>query len=173
MKKSNRVKLYTPLIEELSYRMMILNDEDTMSYNKNCEIFSGYDPETGCIDFNESKWKEWFLKWVNNDNDRYYAYIIKSDENTPIGDVALYYDYEKEGYCISIVIEYKHRGYGYSEDALGLLLEVAFNDLNAKKVFDNFPESRVSAEKLFNKLGFKRVSEDIVELTQNDYKNFN
>lgn len=44
-----------------------------------------------------------------------------------------------------------------------------FNELGARKVFDYFPRSRESAEKTFKKLGFKRVSEDIVELTKEDY----
>ncbi len=142
-----------------------------MSYNKGCDKFDGYNTETGCIEFNESKWEEWFLKWVNNDDKRYYAYIIRLDENIPVGDVALYYDDNEKGYCISIVIEYKYRGYGYSKEALELLLEVAFNELNAEKVFDNFPKERKSAEKLFNNLGFKRVSDEIVELLKVDYEN--
>lgn len=42
-------------------------------------------------------------------------------------------------------------------------------ELGADKVFDEFPKSRISAEKLFKKVGFKRVSDDIVELTKRDY----
>lgn len=44
-----------------------------------------------------------------------------------------------------------------------------FEELGADKVFDDFPKSRISADKVFNKVGFKRVSDEIVELTKQDY----
>jgi len=95
---------------------------------------------TGCIDFKENTWRDWFFRWVDNIPERYYAYIIKID-----------------------------RGNGFSEQALRLLVDVAFNELGADKVFDDFPKSRISADKVFNKVGFKRVSDEIVELTKQDY----
>ena len=57
----------------------------------------------------------------------------------------------------------------FSEQALKLLVDTAFNELGADRIFDNFKKSRISAEKVFKKVGFKRISEDIVELTRNDY----
>ena len=47
-----------------------------------------------------------------------------------------------------------------------MLINIAFKELGANKVFDDFPKSRIAAEEVFKKIGFKRVTEDIVELTK-------
>jgi len=167
----NRIELRIPMFEELNYRKKLLLNSKTMSYNKGCNAFNGYDKETGCIDFNESFWVGWFSYWVNNTPARYYAYIIKKDGNVAIGEVALRYVNEKNAHCVNIIIEAKYRGNGYSEEALRLLVDTGFHKLSINKVFDDFPRARVSAEKVFNKVGFKRVSDDIVELTKEDYLN--
>lgn len=163
--EDNKVILRIPKFEELEYRRQLLLDVDTMAYN----VGYGDTEDTGCIEFNENKWLDWYSRWVNNVPERYYAYIIKVDENVPVGEVALRYDTEKEAYSINIIVEAKHRGNGFSEQGLRLLVDIAFEELDAEKVFDEFPKSRVSAEKLFNKVGFKRISDDIVELTKWDY----
>jgi RimJ/RimL family protein N-acetyltransferase len=163
--ESNKVKLRTPKLEELDYRRKLLADEETMSYN----IGYGENDRTGCIEFDENTWKGWFSQWVNNMPERYYAYIIKVDKNIPVGEVALRYVSEKNSYCVNIIIEAKYRGNRFSEEALRLLIDIAFKELRADKVFDNFPKSRIIAEKVFEKVGFKRVSDVIVELTKQDY----
>lgn len=169
MNNQRKLILKVPKIEELNYRKEILSDKNTMSYNRGYEEFQGYNPITGCIDFNEGKWSEWFSKWITQNKERYYAYVFKFDEDIPVGEVALHYDEAEKGYCVSIIVEHKYRGKGYSEEALRLLLDVAFNELNAEKVFDNFPKERVLAEKIFEKVGFKRTSVEIVELLKEDY----
>lgn len=163
--ESNKVELKTPKFEELDYRRKLLADCETMAYN----LGYGEKDETGCIDFNENAWENWFSRWVNNMPERYYAYIIKADENIPVGEVALRYDSKKNSYCVNIIVEAKHRNNGFSEQALRLLIDIAFNDLGADKVFDDFPKSRISAEKVFNKVGFRRVSDGIVELSKQEY----
>jgi len=163
--ESNKVQFKIPKFEELGFRRKLLSDRETMAYN----IGFGEIDGTGCIDFNENAWRDWFSRWVNNLPERYYAYIIRVDENIPIGEVALRYVSEKNSYCINIIVEAKHRGNGFSERALRLLIDTAFNELGAYKVFDDFPKFRMSAEKLFKKVGFKRISDDIVELTKQDY----
>ncbi|WP_142412866.1 GNAT family N-acetyltransferase [Hathewaya massiliensis] len=163
--ESNKIKLRIPKLEELEYRRKLLSDRETMSYN----IGYGENEGTGCIEFKENLWRDWFSRWVNNMPERYYAYIIKVDENRPIGEVALRYVSEKNSYCVNIIVEAKYRGNGFSEQALKLLVDTAFRELRAYKVFDDFPKSRISAEKVFMKVGFKRVSDNIVELTKQDY----
>lgn len=165
--ESKIVEFKIPELEGLDYRRKLLADRETMAYN----IGYGKIEGTGCIEFNESVWKDWFDRWVNNIPERYYAYIIKVDENIPVGEVALRYVSEKNSYSVNIIIEAKHRGNGYSEQALRLLIDIAFNEIGADKVFDDFPKSRIKAENLFKKVGFKRVSDDIVELTKQDYLN--
>ena len=38
--------------------------------------------------------------------------------------------------------------------------------MSYNKGFDDFPKTRLSAEKVFSKLGFKRLSNDYIELKQ-------
>jgi diamine N-acetyltransferase len=169
---NERLYLHVPSFEELDYRQKVLAQPDTMSYNRGFELgLNNYDNETGCIDFKKEYWKDWFQRWVNNIPDRYYAYIVKSEGNIPIGEAALHYDEEKNAYCTSIIIEAQYRGNGYSEEALQLLVDIGFHDLNAEKIFDDFPKTRVSAEKAFKNVGFKRISGNIVELTREEYFN--
>ena len=163
--ESEKVKLRIPEFQELEYRRKLLSDAETMSYN----IGYGDKDESGCIEFKEDAWEDWFGRWVNNMPERYYAYIIKTDENIPIGEAALRYDYEKSAYCVSIVVEAKYRGKGFSEEALRLLVDLAFKELGADKVFDNFQSSRISAEKVFKRVGFKRVSDEVVELRKEEF----
>lgn len=170
--ESNIVELKIPELEELDYRRKLLADRETMTYNMGYGEIDG----TGCIEFNESVWKDWFARWINNTPERYYAYIIKVDENIPVGEVALRYVSEKNSYIVNIIIEANQRGNRFSEQALRSLIDIAFNELGADKVFDDFPKSRITAENVFKKVGFKRVSENIVEITKKDYfkiDNFN
>ncbi len=160
-----KVELRIPNFEELDYRRKLLADKETMTYN----IGYGEIDGTGCIEFKESVWKDWFERWINNTPERYYAYIIKVDENIPVGEVALRRVNENNSYIVNIIVEAKYRGNRFSEQALRLLIDIAFNELGADNVFDDFPKSRITAESVFKKVGFKRVSEDIVELTKKDY----
>lgn len=164
-----RLYLHIPSLDELGYRQKILAQPDTMSYNRGYKLeLNNYNKETGCIDFRKEYWREWFSRWINNTPNRYYAYVIKSDENIPIGEVALHYDDGENGYCVSIIIEAKYRGNGYSEEALRLLIDIAFHELRAKRIFDTFTKERVSAERVFKRAGFKRISDDLLELTRED-----
>lgn len=167
---NKRLYLHIPSFNELNYRQKILAQADSMSYNKGYDLqLDNYDQKTGCINFSRDYWEDWYSRWGSQASKRYYAYIIRKDKQLPIGDAALHYDEKQRAYCISLVIEAKYRGYGYSEEALRLLLDAAFNQLDAEKVYDDFPKTRISAEKVFHKVGFKRISDEIVELTKDDY----
>ena len=60
-------------------------------------------------------------------------------------------------------------GKGYAEKALTLLCDVAFNELNLEKIYDDFPETRTAAEKVFTKVGFIRENDEFVVLTKERY----
>lgn len=174
MKLLSKLELIVPEIEELGYRKKLLSDPDTMSYNRGLRLgFSEYDNETGCIDFPQSKWEKWYKKWINNEPSRYYAYIVEKENQIPIGEVALRYDTEREIHIISIIIENKYRDKGCGKESLKLLLDKAFYDFGLEKVADHFPESRISATKLFRQCGFEiteRADNQIfIELDRNKY----
>lgn len=159
-----KVKLYVPKEDELEYRRHLISDEETMAYNV------GYgDDGTGCYYQTMEQVQEWYKNW-NNGTDNYYAYIIHKEDNIPIGEVDIHWS----GYCkkhiIGIVLEAKYRGKGYAEEALKLLCNVAFNELNLDKIYDDFPATRTSAEKVFSKVGFVRADDEFVVLTKKRYK---
>ncbi len=163
----NNVELYIPKENELEYRRHLISDNETMNYN----IGYGYDG-TGCYYQTIEQVKEWYKNW-NNGTDNYYAYIIRKDDNIPIGEVDIHWS----GYCqkhiIGIVIEAKYCGKGYAEEALSLLCNVAFEELNLDKIYDDFPATRIAAEKLFSKVGFVRKDDEFVVLTKEKFNRIN
>ena len=68
--------LHTPSYEELWYRQKIMQDSDTMSYNKGYDLdFEGYDKATGCLAFPEQKWADWYTYFNGQEPQRFYAYV--------------------------------------------------------------------------------------------------
>lgn len=165
-----RLYLYKPSCRELDYRRKLLSQPDTMSFNKGYHLdLDNYDNETGCINFVEKYWSDWYARWNNRDTKNYYAYIMEKESKRSIGEVALRYEKEKNAYCVNIIIEAEFRGRGYSEEAIRLLVDTAFNQLGADKLYDDFPDTRISAERVFKKIGFIRISNSILELTKSNY----
>ncbi len=158
-----KVELHIPKENELEYRRYLISDEKTMNYN------IGYgDTGTGCYYQTIEQVQDWYKNW-NNDTDNYYAYIIRKEDNTPIGEVDIHWSVYCQKHIIGIVIESKYRGKGYAEEALSLLCDVAFNELKFDKIYDDFPTTRTAAVKVFAKVGFIREDDDFVLLTKERY----
>lgn len=159
----NKIELHIPKENELEYRQYLISDKETMSYN------IGYgDDGTGCYYQTIEQVQEWYKNW-NNGTDNYYAYIIRKEDNTPIGEVGIHWSGYCQKYIIGIVIEAKYRGKGYAEEALNLLCDAAFNKLNLDKIYDDFPATRTAAEKVFSKVGFIREDYEFVGLIKERY----
>ena len=157
MERMNRLYLHIPRLEELDYRQKILLQPDTMSYNKGFHLqFIDYDNETGCIYFRKQDWKSWFDFWINQGPDRFYAYIVKREDHQFIGEVSFRYDKHYEAHMVGIIIEAQHRGKGYCEEALNLLVQVAFDIYGLERLQDDIPAERETAHKAFAKVGFKK-----------------
>lgn len=159
----SNVELCIPKENELEYRRYLISDKETMNYNV------GYgDNGTGCYYQSLEQVLDWYKNW-NNGTNNYYAYIIRKEDGTPIGEVDIHWS----GYCqkhiIGIVIEAKYRGKGYAEEALNLLCDAAFNKLNLDKIYDDFPATRTAAERVFSKVGFIREDDEFVVLTKERY----
>lgn len=168
-----RLYFHIPKVEELTYRQKIMSQPDTMSYNKGYDVsYQGYHKDTGCIDFPEKKWMDWYSSKVNKPKN-FYAYIAKKDDNSFIGEVNLYLNENKKWFDMGIVIESKYRGMGYSIEALQKLMQVAFNDYNALAVHNDFEITRKAAIAIHKAVGFNIINEvdGIVELliTREDY----
>lgn len=173
MKEIGRMRLHVPAIDELWFRKRMLEDPATMSYNAGCDLgFDGYHPDTGCIDFPEKNWQGWYDRFIGREPEKFYAYVVRESDGAFIGEVVLRQAGEPGRYEMGVVIEACHRGRGYSAEALGLLMNAAFNRLNAKVVCNDFERSRAAALKLHLNAGFEIVREDDcihLELTRERY----
>ncbi len=147
-----KVELRIPILEDMKYRQKWMMDDDTMSYNAGMECFiPGYNYETGTIEKNDEEIKNWFDKWVGQDN-KYFAYIYIKEIEEPIGEVYFYKDNDK--YKMGILIINDYRGRGFSEPALKELMKVAFLDYKVSELTDTFPVSREAAMHVFKRCGF-------------------
>ena len=150
------IYFHVPEVGELWYRQHLIADPDTMSYNKGLDMdFEGYDSLTGCIDFPEERWSAWHKHWTEGAPERFYAYIVRGNEF--IGEVNLHKfpedDYE-DRYNMGIIIESVHRGKGYAREAVGLLLETAFEEIGAASVHNEFESYRTAAVRVHTVNGF-------------------
>ncbi len=156
----NRLELHVPTIEELDYRQMIMSDPETMSYNKGYDLgFDGYHSDTGCIDFPESEWRDWYEYFVGCEPERFYAYIQRIEDGAFIGEVNVHRGSD-EDYDMGILIEAKYRGLDYSKEALKLLLKHAFEEMRVKAVHNVFEDVRDAAMKVHLDCGFREISRE-------------
>lgn len=165
--KSPRLALYVPRLEELGYRKQLMQDPDTMSYNKGYDLdFAGYHRDTGCIDFPETEWADWHTYFVGQEPKRYYAYVMRLEDGAFVGEVNLHQSGAHPWYEMGIVLEAKYRGHGYAAEAMRLLLAHAFEALHAQAVHNYFEESRASALRSHLAAGFIQTEKEngIVDL---------
>lgn len=159
--------LHIPAYEELWYRQKIMQDPDTMSYNKGYDLnFNDYDKETGCIDFPKKKWADWYTHFIGQEPHRFYAYIVRESDGEFIGEVNVHRNVDAGWYEMGIVLEAKYRGKGYAVAALRLLLQYAFEKIGVEAVHNEFEEERSAALQTHLSAGFTRYRQEnrIIEL---------
>ena len=163
----SELELYIPKKEDLWYRQKMMEDPNTMDYNKGYFLDSDrYNNETGCILFPKEDWDEWYAFFIDNEPERYYAYILRKSDHTFLGEVCLRHMDKPNEYEMGIVLESIHRKRGYSKVALKMLLEIAFEKFHAEAVHNSFEEKRTAALSLHLNAGFSILNkqEDIVNL---------
>ena len=143
-KKHNmKLEVYKPRLEDLWFREAMLEDEETMSYNK---------AWGGTISFPRENWEEWFNHWViNHDNKRYYRYL-KNDGGAFVGEIAYHYDSNYDGYMVNIIIHSKYRNKGYGILGLQILCQIA-KENGITELLDDIAIDN-PAITMFLKLGF-------------------
>lgn len=159
--------LHIPAYEELWYRRKIMQDPDTMSYNKGYDMnFDGYDKETGCIAFPEQEWADWYSYFVGKEPQRFYAYIVRESDGAFIGEVNVHKEQDAPWYEMGIVLEAKYRGKNYAVEALQLLLQHAFEEMGADAVHNAFEAERTAAVRTHLSAGFTKYRQEnnILEL---------
>ena len=159
--------LHIPAYEELWYRRKIMQDSDTMNYNKGYDLnLNDYDKATGCIDFPETKWADWYTYFIGQEPHRFYAYIVRESDGEFIGEVNVHRNEDAGWYEMGIVLEAKYRGMGYAGTGLGLLLQYAFEKIGVEAVHNEFEEERSAALQTHLSAGFSRYRQEnkVVEL---------
>ena len=136
------LELYKPTIDDLWFKQLMLQDEDTMSFNRSYG---------GTIPFNKDKWRAWFDKWMNNEK-RFYRYLRLTDTNEFVGEVAYYFDEERKTHLANIIIYSKYRKLGYGKQGLKLLCDIA-KDNHIDVLYDDIAIDNPSI-KLFIDCGF-------------------
>lgn len=163
----SRLCLHVPELNEFWYRKKLMEDPETMSYNRGYDLdFAGYDKETGCIAFPKEEWKSCYNYFVGNEPERFYAYLVNTENGEFVGEVNVHKSVGHDWYDMGIVIEAKHRGKGYANEGLRLLLHHAFIDMGAMAVHNSFEKSRNAALKAHEHAGFCKYSEEngVIEL---------
>lgn len=115
LRKGRFVYIKQPEFREMGYIKDLWADKDTMR------------DVGGTIDFGEERWKGWYERMVNpSDGHNFYCLIYNYDD-LPVGEVSFHgYDEKSRSAELNIKIHSKHRGRGYSKEALSLLLEYYF-----------------------------------------------
>lgn len=163
----SRLCLHVPELNEFWYRKKLMEDPETMSYNRGYDLdFAGYDKGTGCIAFPEEEWESCYNYFVGNEPERFYAYLVNTENGEFVGEVNAHKSVGHDWYDMGIVIEAKHRGKGYANEGLRLLLHHAFIDMGAMAVHNSFEKSRNAALKAHEHAGFCKYSEEngVIEL---------
>ena len=110
------IALYKPEYKDLWFRKLMLEDEETMSYNR---------AWGGTINFPEEDWEPWYDFWLKNPGrNRFYRYI-KNENDDFIGEIAYHFDDELNGYIANVIVYTKYRHMGYGSEALDMLCAVA------------------------------------------------
>ncbi len=137
------VSLYIPAMEELRFREEMMNDEETMSYNRRWG---------GTIPFPPQQWEKWYRKWIANRDDKYF-YRYVQDDHEFVGEVAYHRDDEKGIFLADVLIYAPRRGKGYGKTALMLLCESAAKN-GIKELHDSIAVGNPAIQ-LFLRCGFE------------------
>ena len=152
--------LYRPEYGDLWFRRMMLEDEETMSYNH---------AWGGTVPFPEEKWKDWYDWWITDPEDKRYYRYLQNEEDGFVGEIAYHFDSDISSYVADVIIYSKFRGKGYGSEGLDLLcaaarengVEVLYDDIAADNpaaamfLRHGFEEEYRTEEKIFLKKTLK------------------
>ena len=139
-----KIILHRPAYEELAFRRDFLADPETMAYNHACG---------GTIGFPAERWADWYHRWVEEPDRRFYRYLRLEETGELVGETAYHYDAELGEYLSDVIIaaQYRHRGYG--AQGLALLCEAAKAN-GVMRLCDNIVIDN-PAVRMFLKAGFR------------------
>lgn len=160
---AEKLELYIPKLEDLWFQQKMLADPATMSYNTNWDVsYDGYHRDTGCVDFPESEWADWYARWIGQEPKRFYAYVRRTSDGAWIGNVNFNYDANKDWWDMGVVVYAPYRGKGYATPALKLMLDRAFRVCKISRIHNDFElvRNEESAWKTHFGAGFSEYKRD-------------
>ncbi len=141
------VKFYIPSINDLWFKEKLLSDIETMSYNH---------AYGGIVSFPKENWESWYNRWiVYPEHKRFFRYVLDTETNQFVGEVAYHYDEQREIYIVSIIILASQRHKGYGRTTLELLCDEAKKH-GITTLYDDIAIDNPSIH-LFLKNGFHEV----------------
>jgi RimJ/RimL family protein N-acetyltransferase len=162
--ENKSIYLKRPSFYELSLTKDLLSDKLTMSFN---------DKWGGTVDFDSSKWNNFFNEYINDDNENEYFHIYNK-ENIFVGEISTRFDKQFDSFVLNIKVKYEFRGNNYADDALEVFLEYLFNEKKINMIVDNVAFDNLGAIHFLKKNGFSEVSKNndvvILELKAEDYR---
>ena len=135
--------------ETMPFRQRMLSDPATMAYN------APWFPPDGCLPFPEEEWDEWLDKWTGREPERFCGFLA-DETGELVGEIC----WHSFGAGMGVVIVAAHRGRGYGEEGLRLLIDRAFSHPEIASLTNEFEPDRAAAMAVHRKLGFVPVSEE-------------
>ena len=169
-----KLQLYVPKLDDLWFRQEMMADPATMSYNAHWDVaYAGYHPDTGCIDFPEDAWADWYDQWIGQEPEYFYAYIVRCSDGAWLGEVCFHHTPEQDWWDMGIVLYAPYRRKGYAVPALRLMLDRAFRDGGVTRLHNEFELTRPAALEIHRTVGFREVGSENgirhVMLTREEY----
>ena len=98
------------------------------------------------------------VKWIRKNQNKYYFAIVLKENNELVGNISFNnIDLIHRSATLNIMIgEEEKRGQGYGKEAIKLLLEYGFNNLNLNNVMLKVYSFNRGAIKMYESLGFKK-----------------
>ena len=140
----DKLTLYRPELDDLSFREKWLSDPETMSYNH---------AYGGTVPFPRERWADWYARWIGGEGERYYRYLRLGDSREFVGNIAYYYDEEYGGHLCEVLVAAQYRGRGFGRQGLALLCEAARAN-GVKRLLDTIAMDN-PAVTLFLRSGFR------------------
>ncbi len=141
------LELHVPNIDDLWFRRQMLEDPETMSYNR---------AWGGTIPFPQERWEPWHDRWiVHPQGKRFYRYLRDEETGAFVGEIACHWDDEADKWLADVIVHAPYRGKGYGREGLRLLCQTA-RENGVEDLYDDIAADN-SAIRLFLGEGFEIV----------------
>ena len=139
--KGNKVFLLPMERNDIPLIQNWINDEE-ISYNNGARLPVSSDEQTA-----------WYEKTAADNTKK--KLIICTNDGEKTGMVSLFnIDHKNRNAEVGIYISGEHQGKGYAKEALRLIINFSFNELNMHKIYATIAEFNTNSIKLFESLGF-------------------